>query len=272
MQKIRFFFIILLSLPLSLKGQDFEVAPVKMKFSVDPEETQTKILTVKNHSNFRTSFTISFADYILDKNGNKEFINKNSTKTTCSEWMTPEKSFFDVNPNEQIEIKIAMQAPIDDYSTRWAVMYIQTVKEKTSFDVDKGMGAGVKVSGRIAVDIVRESLVPAKPKLKIKDLREVAGKDSAHHHFLVDVLNVGESIAECKLVFIASNLNSAEEIEFEPIHFVSYPGFTREVKFDLLKALPTGKYSLIALLDYGKDITIEGARLKEPLLIVRQNE
>ena len=77
----------------------------------------------------------------------------------------------------------------------------------------------------------------------------------------------GKNIAQCKVTFIASNLNTAEEFEFDPIFFASYPGFPHEVKFKLPNTLPEGKYSLAALLDYGKDLTIEGIRLNKILII-----
>ena len=259
-------------LSLQVLSQDFEVAPVKMNFKVDPEESQTKILSIKNHSNFRTSFTISFADFIIDKYGKKQAIEKNSTKTSCADWITPEKTFFDINPNEQVQIKITMHPPTDDYSARWALMYVQTVHEKTSFDVDEGFGAGARISGRISVEIYREPASPLKPKLKIKDLRETAGEDSLYRYFTADVINIGKNIAKCKVTFIASNLNTAEEFEFDPVYFESYPGFPHEVKFKLPDTLPSGKYSLVALLDYGKNITIEGTRLNKILIIAGDSE
>ncbi len=270
MQRINLILIglILFLLPIKVLSQDFEVAPVKMYFKVDPEESQTKVLSIKNHSNFKTSFTITLADFVIDKNGVKQAIERNSSKTSCTEWITPEQTFFDINPNEQKQIKIMMQPPVGDYTTRWAMMYIQTVKEKTSFDVDEGLGAGVRISGRIAVEIYRDPVVALTPKLKIKDLRETFDADSIHRYFIADVINIGKNIAKCKVMFIASNLNTAEEFEFDPIYFDSYPGFPRETKFKLPNTLPPGKYSLTVLLDYGKDVTIEGTRLNKLLIIL----
>ena len=257
----------------SVFAQDFEVAPVKMDFIVNPEESQTKILSIKNHSNFKTSFTISFKDYIVGREGNKQAVEKNSTKTSCADWITPEKTFFDIAPNEQVQIKITITPPADDYSTRWALMYIQTVKVKTSFDIDKSsLGAGVRLSGRISVEINREPSTPLKADLKIKDLREVYLVDSGNRIFIADILNLGKNIANCKISFIASDLNTAEEIEFDPIHLISYPGFLREVRFELPNTMPPGKYSLVALLDYGKTTTIKGVRLDETLLILPKKE
>jgi len=250
-------------------SQDFEVAPVKMEFVVNPDESQTKILSIKNHANFKTSFTISFADFIIDNEGHKQSIKKNSTKTSCADWITPEKTFFDINPNEQVQIKITMQPPADNLTTRWALMYIQTVKEQTSFDVDKSsIGAGIRLSGRISVEVYRKPKTPIVSNLIIKNLHEKANTDSKTRIFTTEVVNLGSNIANCKITFIASDLNTAEEIEFDPIYILSYPGFTREVKFELPKTMPPGKYSFAALLDYGKTTTIKGTRLNKTLLIL----
>ncbi len=274
MQKNRFLiFIIFVYISNSIFAQDFEVGPVKMNFIVNPEESQTKILSIKNHANFRNSFTISFADFIIDKDGNKQAIKKNSTKTSCADWITPEKTFFDIEPSEQIQIKITIHAPSDDYTARWALMYIQTVKVQSSFDADKSsLGAGVNLSGRISVEIYRESTTKTESELKIKDLREMINEDFENRTFVTDILNLGKNIANCKITFIASDLNTAEEIEFDPISLISYPGFLREVKFELPNTMPPGKYSFVALLDYGKTTTIKGVRLNETLLILPKKE
>jgi len=256
----------------NLFSQDFEVAPVKMIFSINSGETQSKILTIKNHSNFKTSFNIVFEDFLFDKDGVKVSIEKNSSKSSCSNWVTPEKSFFDINPNEEIELKVTMHVPNDDYTTRWTMMYIQTVKEKTSFDVDKsGIGAGVNLSGRIGVQVYRYPATKVKPIVSIKNIVEIPS-ETKDRVFSTIVNNEGTVIANCKVIFVASDLNSGEEIEFDPIYFDSYPGYKREIQFTLPSTIPPGKYSFAALLDYGKTTTIKGTRLKKTLLILPKKD
>ncbi|MCF6366124.1 MAG: hypothetical protein L3J35_07970 [Bacteroidales bacterium] len=274
MYKIRFLISFLLSFfILEVYAQDFEVGPAIFNFSIDPGESQTKVFTIKNHSNFKTSFTISFADFVLNSDGNKEIMKRNSSKNSCTEWITPEKNFFDVNPNEKIELKITMLAPGDDYSTKWCMMYIQTVNVKTSFDADKsGIGAGVHLSGRIAVQIFRTSVSGAKSDMSIKYLQEKKDSESEERIFSATIENNGTVIEDCKIIFIASDLNSGEEIEFDPINVKSFPGYNREVQFSLPKTLPPGEYSFAVLLDYGINTTLKGTRLKETLIILPQKE
>ena len=256
----------------ALLAQDFEVSPVIMEFTVDPGESQVKILSIKNHSDFKTPFTISFADFVLDIDGKKQVMKRNSSKNTCSEWITPEKTFFDINPNEQVDLKITMEAPSDDFQDRWAIMYIQTAKVKSSFDVDQGIGAGVHLSGRISVQVFRNPVTEITPEVSIKYLKEVNEPDSEDRVFSVFVENKGSTIANCTVTFIASDLKAGEEFEFDPINIESYPGFPREVKFTLPETLPQGEYSFVALLDYGINTTIKGTRLKKTLIILDKEE
>jgi hypothetical protein len=272
MYKHFLFFTFILLIFSKTQGQDFEVSPAVMQFNLDPGESQTKILTIKNHSNFQTPFNISFADFIIDGQGNKEMMKKNTSKNSCSEWITPEKTFFDVNPNEQVEIKITMQAPEDDYNTRWSVMYIQTAQVQSVFSVDKGIGAGVHLSGRIAVQVYRNAVTGKKTDMSIKYLKEKTESDSLGRVFTAMVENNGNTIEHCKVTFIASDLNSGEEIEFEPLVIDSYPGFPREVSFTLPKTIPPGEYSLAVLLDPGINSVIKGTRLSETLVVLEKNK
>jgi len=273
MQTIKFIILLILSyISSNIFAQDFEVSPGKIFFSIDPSESQSKIISIKNHSNFKTPFTITLADFLIDADGKKIVINRNSSKNSCTEWITLEKNFFTLNPNEQIELKITMRAPDEDYSARWAMLYIQNTKVKTSFDVDKGIGAAVNIGGRIAVQVYRTSVTKMPALLSVKHLLEKNNPDSEKREFSVTIENGGSSIEKCKLIYIASDLNSGEEFEFEPILFESFPGYPREIKFTLPETLPPGEYSLVALLDYGINTTIKGTRLKERLVILDKDK
>jgi len=253
-------------------SQDFEVSPVKMYFVIDPGESQTKVLTVMNHSSFKTSYTISFEDFVIGIDGSKVPMKRNSSKNSCTEWITPEKTFFDINPNEQIQINITMQAPEDDYTPRWALMYIQTARIQTGFDADKELHASVNLSGRIAVNIYRLPSTQSAPDITIKHLQEIIDEDSEERTFSASVENNGNTITKCKVVFVASDINTGEEFEFDPVLLETHPGFPVEVKFTLPEYLPAGEYSFYALLDYGKDNTIKGTKLKETLVILEKED
>ncbi len=251
-------------------AQDFEVSPVMMVFKTDPGQTESKMLNITNHANFQTTFSIDFADFTLDINGKKITSPKNSTKNSCTDMITPDETHFTLNPNESREIKISMSPPQGDYNARWAMMYVQTVSEQKTFNADKAAArTGLNVTGRIAVQIFRTAVSNLVSKVKIGNLEEKIETENNLRVFKALLENEGTSISKCKVTFVASNLETAEETEFDPITLDVYPGYPREIEFTLPDVLPSGEYSFVALLDYGDVSTLSGTRMKKKLIIIK---
>ncbi len=250
-------------------AQDFEVAPVKMIFNINAGESDTKVLTVRNHSSAPTKFSLLLADFIVDNQGKSQEMRRNSTKNSCTEWLQPEQAVFDVNPGEAIDIKIKMTAPADDYVARWAMLYVQTLPPDNAFAADKSMKTGIVLTGRIAVQIFRIAGTSGVLKASVANITEKISSDQSQRKFTAELQNTGTAIASCKVTFVASNLETAEEINFDPINVELLPGASRNIEFTLPNTLPAGEYSLIALLDYGSKTTIEGARFNKKLIIQR---
>jgi hypothetical protein len=265
--KTLFFVIFLILSSFFTKAQDFEVAPVKMIFNINAGESDTKILTIRNHANATTKFSLLLADFVVDNDGHSQEMARNSTKNSCSEWLQPEQTVFEINPGESLDVKIKMNAPADDYSARWAMMYVQTLPAETSHNADKSMKTGVILTGRIAVQIFRVAGSNGVLKASISNITEKITSDNTKRIFTANLQNTGSAIANCKITFMASNLETAEETSFAPVNLELLPGCTRTIQFELPKTLPPGEYSLIALLDYGSKTTIEGARYDKKIII-----
>lgn len=253
-----------------LNAQDFEVAPVKMFFTVDPGSKQVKKLIIKNHDSMKQQFVITTEDFIVDKFGMKQTLPKNSTKSSCADWLSFSEVFFDIEPNGIVEVDVTMTPPSGDYSSRWAYAYVQTASERTAYDADKkATRTGVNLSGRIGIQIFRNTKVPMEPKGKISELKEISEQGDNERVFKVQVQNVGPTIFESKVTFIAANLETGEEIEFPSLEIEVYPGSSREIEYILPNTLAPGEYSLAAILDYGSKTTLEGTRLNKTLIILK---
>ncbi len=266
---IKLILIFLLLGGFEVKSQDFEVAPVKMYFKVDGGSKQMKKLTIKNHSSIKQQYVIVTEDFIIDKYGNKKTLPKNSTKSSCAEWLTFSQFFFDINPNESIEVDVTMSPPSGDMSSRWAYMYVQTATERTAFDADKeSTRTGINLSARIAIQVFRSTKVKQEPKGIIEQLREDTEDTDGGRVFTALIKNTGSTIFNSKVTILAANLTTGEETEITKIETEVYPGFSREIKFKLAKTLPKGEYSLVAILDYGSKTSLEGTRLNKKLIIL----
>ena len=260
----------------SVFSQDFEISPASLHYKLNPFETEKKIINITNHSNSTTFFKISYSDYIFNIDGKIETVQAKSTTNSCIDWLVPDKDIFELKPNETYKLKMSMQVPTEDYMAHWGYIYVQTTKEVSSFDVDKQTAqTGVNLLGRIAIEVVRTAKIQEEPEMSIKELRELNDSELETKNtktaktFTVLIDNQGSDIHACTVLFIASNLTTAEEYEFDLIKLKSYPGFLRKVTFTLPNTLPEGEYSFVALLDYGNKATIEGTRLNKSLFIVK---
>jgi len=242
-------------------AQDFEVAPVILEYSAEPGENQSKIVTVRNHSNKKSSFIISIADFLPTITGENKTLPPNSTKRSCANWLNINPSFFELNPGDEAQIQINMMIPNDQYSAAWCVIYIQPTLEQTSWNADKNLGAGINVSGRIGVLIYQSPKSNTNYSLKISSLVETTQLNSKNRTFSATVENLGDKITKSKVYLIASNIKTSEEKQFTPTEFQVFPKMSRTIQLDLPDELAPGTYSLAAILDYGSKYSLEGTQI-----------
>ncbi|HCT30280.1 MAG TPA: hypothetical protein DIW31_06000 [Bacteroidales bacterium] len=259
--KIFFVFLLIIIVFAKLSAQDFEVAPVKLEFTTEPGESQTKTVTVKNHSNKKASFIFAISDYLPSSAGAFTYLPPNSTKRTCANWLNINPSFFELSPGDEILIQIGMLVPNDQYGTAWCVLYIQPTQEQTTWSVDKNLGAGVNVSGRIGVMISQSPKSNTNHAIKISSMTEITKFGESERKFSATVENLGEKITKVKAYLIASNIKTSEETQFKPIEFETYPKMSRTINLSLPNVLKSGTYSLATIIDYGSKYALEGTQI-----------
>ncbi len=245
----------------SLYAQDFEVAPVILEYNAEPGDNQTKVITVRNHENKKTSFLISLADFLPSITGETKTLPPNSTKRSCANWLNINTSFFELNPGDEIQIQIGMMVPNDQYSAAWCFLYIQPALEQSSWSAEKNLGAGITVGGRIGVLINQSPKSNTNHSLKISNLIEVTKQDSRERVFNATIENLGDKITKSKSYLIASNIKTAEEKQFPPIDIVVFPKMSRTIELVLPNELTQGSYSLAAIVDYGSKYSLEGTQI-----------
>lgn len=244
-------------------AQDFEVAPISLHFNANPGESQTKTVTVKNHSNKETSIVLTLRDYLVDKEGNKKLMPAESAKNSLAKWITANPAYINMNPNESQTVQLTLQAPNDEYSSKWGVLSVATAKEQTSFSADKELTAGIGVYGRIDVNLsyTPQSEMDGNQRVKISNLKEITNPEDSVRKFSAHVDNLGNILANCEVYLIASNMKTLDETKFSKEKFVAYPQNSRIIELTLPEdKLPKGKYSLSAILDYGSNESLEGTQ------------
>jgi hypothetical protein len=260
-QRYLYLLVIILT-TVSLSAQDFEVAPVRLDFNAEPGENQTKTINVKNHSNRKSSFVVVINDFLPSSDGERKALPPNSTRRSAANWININPSFFELNPGEQIPVQITMLVPADEYGAAWCILYLQPSTEQTSWSADKALGAGVTISGRIGVLVYQSPGSNTNHSIKVTGFSETSSPDEGNRKFSATIDNLGDKVSTCKVILIASNIDTSEEKQFSPVTVETFPKMTRNVDLFLPKGeLPAGRYALAVVVDYGPRYSLEGAQI-----------
>ena len=245
-----------------LFSQDFEVSPVNLEFNVEPGQTQTIPINLINHSSQKNTFTIQLGDFVVNKEGIRINMPQATTEHSLVNWMSVNPPLIELNPNEVKQILISIQAPAGDYSTRWAHIFITNTIEQTASIADKALKTGMLVQGQIVVVAKQSPRSNVNYKMKINTLAEETSAIDSISIFSANIDNIGDKIANCKVILLASDLSNAKETKLDEIRFESYPDTNVKIKLHMQKyALPPGKYALAAILDYGDKANLEGTQM-----------
>jgi hypothetical protein len=244
-----------------LAAQDFEVAPVKLMFDAEPATSQTKTISVRNHSSKRVSFTVAITDFLPSSSGDKKTLPPNSTKRSCANWLNINPSFFDLNPEEDIQIQVTMLVPGEEFGSAWCMLYIQPTTEQTSWTADKQLSTGITVTGRIGVQVYQSPKSNQFSSVKISNLQEITQPGDSQRRFSASIENLGDKVTQCKVFLLASNMVTAEEKQFASQNIEVFPKMSRNIELELPNDLAPGTYALAAIVDYGPKFPLEGTQI-----------
>ncbi len=242
-------------------GQDFEVAPVLINFNANPGESQSKILTLRNHDPVRQKFVLNLSDYELGPEGKKTSIEAGTSSRTLSNWTNINPSFVELNPNESAEIELIMNVPRDGFKTRWGMIHVQVANEQSPSTADKQLATGVILVPRIVVLLKQSPRANQNYQASLKDLIEITEPGDEFRNFEATLVNTGDKVIDAKIFLALANLETAEEEQFKASKVSVYPGFERIVSLILPRKLTKGSYALAFLMDYGNSTAIEGSQI-----------
>lgn len=238
-------------------AQDFEVAPAKLNYDCEPGQIQTKLMTIRNHATAKQQFLLVISEMKLDSIDPKFAQNSRS----CKDWITINPSLFDLNPNESVEVKVIMQVPPGESSTRGAMIHVSATEEQTALGADVQMKSAIKVRPRIGVRVVQSPRSNKKYKGSITNLKEITKTTDTLRVFQVKVSNPGDKMIEGKIHLVLSNLETAKETKQKPKKVSLFPGISKNVELTIPKNTLPGKYSLAAILDYGNNSALEAVQM-----------
>lgn len=242
-------------------SQDFEVAPVLVSFDANPGESQSRRLTVRNHSNEIQRYLFTLADYIVNEQGARQSVDAGSTDRSLESLLTVNPSFVELNPNETAEVDLNIDVPQGWFKTCWGIVHVEVAREQTAVDADRQMATGILIQPRINVLVSQSSRANQNYSGTVRGLQEVTVPGNPRRSFEATLINTGDKILKAKVFLAIANMNTAEEQLFDPSNITVYPGQERAVTLTLPVMPEPGSYALAFMMDYGRRAAVEGAQI-----------
>ncbi|SOE20473.1 hypothetical protein SAMN06298216_0963 [Spirosomataceae bacterium TFI 002] len=257
MQNVLFVSIILFSF--GINAQQLSIYPTIINFQLnEPGSVETQTINITNKSQKVQSIQANFGDWDRNEDGSHEYLEAGTHKNSCAKWASLNTTLLDIAPGETAQLVLSLKAPDSPEELmrmKWAMLFIQGAKIKEPEAEVVG-----KVSTRIN-EVVRMGLhiyqTPGRLDLRSAVVHELhqSEKDNKAYDLLVE--NNGQVMVRTKSYLELVNMSTGEEFRTNLEETPIFPLGKRKVSLHLPENLPTGKYSMLAIMDYGDPNKLE---------------
>lgn len=237
-----------------LQAQSFSVKPTSLQYPLEPGQSGYRHITITNMTDEPKSYVISKGDFMPDSLGNTRRFPSGTTARSCAEWLQIAPTTFSLAPNESQKIRISIEVPTGEHSTKWAEIYVQAEEELLSLPAlaDKSLQSQLQAQGRIAVPILQSPASNTLFEAKVANLRPVEyGQEEMYH---ADLINSGDKLVTGQILRTITHLESGKKNHLPPFKVGLLPDERKTIEFPLPKDLDKGSYQLTTIwqVDYQK--------------------
>ena len=243
------------NIALKVSAQNLGVYPTALAFSLSKGNSESQVVNITNGSDKKMQFRLYLNDWIRDTVGGHEYYEPNTISRSCSRWVTLNKNFIELEPGKSTQITIKLTIP-DSANTdemKWSMLFVETVEENTA-QASKNATAAVQNLLRIGIHIYQTPPSLTDKQIKAFDLKPMPGQEKKYQ---LICQNTGNVMIQCKSYLELASVVDGQKIKLDPIDFPMFPQQKRYVTFELPANIQKGKYSALAVLDGGEDISLE---------------
>ncbi|RBL92463.1 hypothetical protein DF182_07740 [Chitinophaga flava] len=229
-------------------------APMQLKFDANTGATQTQKVILSNPSKGPVMVAAEFSDWYRDSTGNIIYRLPSSLPASCSGWLKifPASQFV-LQPGELKEVTVMLSMPSDALkeSTNSMLTFTQLNKQQ----VMSQQGILINLAVRVGIQIYN---VPPGVHIKDVDIDQFTdtlfkGEKVVGKQLFLRLRNSGELSAEGKASIELTHKETGAKTALPSVPFYTLPGAVRQISIPLADSLPPGRYSAVALVDYGED-------------------
>ena len=249
-----------------ITGAGVAVSPSHVHFNVEPGKSKTQKINVTNDTKKINKFKIVFQDFDMDGKGQSAFLPAGEGQYSLSKWISVSPTFIELQPGEKKEINVTVNVPNDESGRKaaWTIMMVEQVEEKKTIDPGSGnentIAFGITPTFAFGVFMYQN---PPNVQNNLVDIIDFKLNQIETSRMLqVDIENKGDGVAYCTTYIELTNYNTGEQQKLVVKKFTIVPTLIREFNFSLPEELAKGKYSAVAVLDFGSKETINAAELE----------
>jgi len=237
-------------------AQNLGVHPTTLEYRLASGQTESQAIHLSNSSEKKVQFRLYLSDWLRDSVGGHVYGDPNTLPHSCTRWVTIDKNFVELDPGKSTDVTVKLTLPDSSEASeemKWSMLFIETVEEKKDLP-GKGAQAAVKNLLRIGVHIYQTPPALNEKSVKVFDIKQVPQVTNTYQ---VLCQNTGNVMVECRSYIELASLADGKKTKLEAVEFPMFPLQRRYVSFELPKDLPKGKYSALAVLDAGEDVSLE---------------
>jgi P pilus assembly chaperone PapD len=229
-------------------------SPMQLSFDAAPGSSQTQIVTLSNPGDIPITMIAGFSDWYRDSTGSISYSAPSTLPSSCSGWLKifPASQIV-LGPQEKKEVTVMINLPpgAPAMSTNSMLLFTQLNKQ----EVTNKQGIVINLAVRIGVQIYNVPQGVHKKEIEIDQFMDslITKGEVTEKQLFLRLRNSGQVSAEGKASVELTNMGTGSKTTLPLIMFYTLPGAVRQIKIPLSATLPPGRYSAVALVDYGED-------------------
>lgn len=239
-------------------GQQVTIQPSILEFHAAPGATESQTVRITNVSASKIIFEAYLADWLRDTTGAHQYFRPDTLSRSCAAWVQMNKQLVEIEPGKSEDLLVRLKVPEDPKAgseMKWAMLFLQSAKEQDSANrMKKELSTRIKELVRIGVHIYQTPPQLTKMSGRLIALKAVADEKNSYELFME---NTGELMLQSKARLELTEVATGKEFKLGWVEFPVFPGAKRKVKLTIPSSVPSGKYSVLAVMDIGEGAPLE---------------
>lgn len=240
-------------------GQQINVFPTILNFQLtEAGSLETQSINITNNSKTKQAITAYFGDWTRNEDGSHSYYEPSSQPYSCASWAILNSNLLELEPGQTAQLILTLQAPKDQSELeemKWAMLFLQstTIREPKKNDPTK-LTAQINEIVRLGLHIYQ---TPGTLDFTAVSLNGLKQNEENSRAYDLSIKNEGQVMVKAKSYLELTNIATGEEFRSELEECPIFPLGKRKVSLLLPADLPNGKYSMLAIMDYGNPNSLE---------------